>query len=124
MTHFSRRRGGKNHLWSLYEQYLLSVIGSSYEKIVYLNYDKLTIWNLGKILLDAFRYTVTPDQMALMQGQFDYYSKDDSGTTRFVSDREKKQTAATPEIRKAVEQKLIALYNQLEQSNRTLTFTE
>lgn len=59
--------------------------------------------------------------MTLMQNQFDYYSKDDKDSTRFVSDTEKKQKAVTPEIRAAVEQKPAILYGQLEQSDHNFT---
>jgi hypothetical protein len=97
-----------------------AVLNSPYERIAYLNYDRLTKQGFANILRGAFHYTATPDQLTLMQAQFDYYSKDDSGTARFVCDKAKKRNAVTPEIREAVEYKLITLYNQLEQSKKTL----
>jgi hypothetical protein len=58
--------------------------------------------------------------MALMQTQFNFYSRDDSNTTPFVSDKADKQKEITPEIKSWVERNLSGLYRQLEQSKRNL----
>ncbi len=112
-----------NYFTSLYTSYFSSILTSSYQNIVYLNYNQLTKQNFPEILQQAFHYTTTCDEMALMQDQFNYYSKDDSQETRFVSDQAQKQQAATPEIRQATEYKLGSLYDQLEQSEKKLIFS-
>jgi hypothetical protein len=103
---------------SLYVQYFLSVLKSPYQNIVYLNYNKLTKQNFANILQNSFHYTPPASQLALMQTQFDYYSKDDTNSTTFVSDKAKKQKKATSEIHHEVQQHLAPLYEQLECSER------
>ncbi|MEZ5672177.1 MAG: sulfotransferase [Thiotrichaceae bacterium] len=105
---------------NLHERYFAAALNLT-GGVTYLNYNQLSKQNFAKILQQTFRYTTTADQMILMQNQFDYYSKDDKDSTRFISDTEKKQKAVTPEIRAAVEQKLAVLYEQLEQSDRNFT---
>jgi len=55
-----------------------------------------------------------------MQAQFDTYSKDDTGTVRFVSDSKEKQKQVTPEMREAAEEYLMDMYRQLEESDNNL----
>lgn len=117
-TAVTQEMSNQRYLRSLYAQYFLSVLNSSYQNIVYLNYNQLTKQNLAKILQDSFYYTPPSDQLTLMQGQFDYYSKDDTNSTTFVSDQAKKQKKVTPEIHYEVQQHLAPLYEQLESSER------
>ena len=86
--------------------------------MVYLNYTHLTKPNLANILRQAFDYNVAADQLALMQSQFAYYSKDDSNATHFVSDKAAKQKAALTDIRAVADREVAALYDQLEQSDK------
>lgn len=103
-----------------YKGYLQAALEAKSDKLCYLNYDHLTKENFPKLLRQAFSYSVPGQQMAQMQAQFDYYSKDDSDSMHFISDKEAKQQAATQEIRQAVHDDMMDLYAQLEQSQRNL----
>lgn len=116
----TREMSDVEYFAKLYSQFMLAALNSSASNMVYLNYNQLTKQNFAKILRHAFHYTISEEQIVLMQSQFDYYSKDNRGATRFVSDTEKKQREATSEIREAVTPKLATLYAQLEQSDKNM----
>jgi hypothetical protein len=86
----------------------------------YLNYRQMTKQNLAQILRQAFDYTETKTNLSLMQAQFDTYSKDDSGKTRFTSDKREKQKLVTPAMREAADQYLMDDYRALEESDINL----
>ena len=119
-TEVTAEMGYLDYFVRLYEQYFLSILKAPYKHSVYLNYDQLKRENFAYILERAFSYLPPPKQLLSMQAQFDYYSKDDSGTKRFVSDEVERQNAVTPEIRTAVDRHLVDLYQQLEQSDKNL----
>ncbi|MBV7329471.1 hypothetical protein KFU94_14710 [Chloroflexi bacterium TSY] len=104
-----------------YTRYLESALAASSEQLQYLNYEQIRVENLTSILQLAFNYSVTPKMLEQMQVQFSFYSKDDSDTRRFLSDKEEKQNAITPEIRQAVNQNLRGYYDKLNLSSRNLS---
>lgn len=116
----TRNMSHLSYCTNLYVRYLKAALNAFTENISYLNYSKLTKKNLEAILYHAFGYVTTPSQLLLMQRQFDFYSKDDTNTTHFTSDKEEKQKAATPEIKHCAEGELAELYSHLEQSDRNL----
>jgi hypothetical protein len=101
-------------------RFISAALKTSVEDLAYLNYDQLSPQNF-EVILNALNYTTSPDQIALMQRQFYFFSKDDSDTTPFVSDKTDKQKEITPEIKSGVAGKLTELYNQLETSEKNLT---
>ncbi len=108
---------------TFFEKFLIRFVSAalkaSVEGLGYLNYDQLNPQNF-EVVLNAFNYTTSPDQIALMQRQFNFYSRDDSDTTPFVSDKTDKQKEITLEIKSCVEGELTELYDQLERSERNL----
>jgi hypothetical protein len=101
-------------------QLLKSALNISVEDLAYLNYEYLTPRHYANILFNAFKYTASSNELAVMKPEFRFYSKDDSRTIVFSSDKIRKQQAVTPEIRRCYEQSLIGLYNELECSERNL----
>jgi len=73
-----------------YKQYLHLGL-HTLRKTYYLNYQQLNKQNLDSILKTTYNYTATESDLALMQAQFDTYSKDDTGTVRFTSDNQQKK---------------------------------
>lgn len=109
-----------HYFTSFYRRYLHSSLTQIQGNTHYLNYRQLTKHNLAKILDRTFGYTATETNLSMMQAQFDTYSKDDSGTTRFTSDNREKQKLATPVIREAVGQHLMDGYRALEEHDINL----
>lgn len=107
-------------LAKIYAHYFSTALHAKTEQLCYLNYDQLTQNNFPTILARAFNYVTTTEQLALMQTQFDYYSKDDDDIIHFTSDKEAKQQAATQNVRQIVAQEMDNFYQQLEQSDRNL----
>lgn len=107
-------------LAKIYRRYFQAALQTQTNQLHYLNYDQLTQANYPAILAQAFGYQTTPEQIALMQTQFTYYSKDDDDTIRFTSDKEAKQQAATQAVRQIVAQEMGDLYAQVETSERNL----
>ncbi len=108
-----------HYFTSFYKQYLhLSL--TKMKNTHYLNYRQMNKQNIDQILRTAYGYAATEADLSLMQAQFDTYSKDDSGTVRFVSDSKEKQKQVTPEMREAAEEYLMDMYRQLEQSDNNL----
>lgn len=102
-----------------YEQYLhLSL--TKMKNTHYLNYRQMNKQNIDQILRAGYGYAATEADLPLMQAQFDTYSKDDTGTVRFVSDSKEKQKQVTPEMREAAEEYLMDMYRQLEESDNNL----
>jgi hypothetical protein len=100
-------------------RFISAALETSVEGLNYLNYEQLNPQTLEAIL-NAFHAITSPDQTALMQAQFNFYSRDDNDATPFVPDKADKQKEITPEIESCVEGKLTELYLQLEQSKRNL----
>jgi hypothetical protein len=86
----------------------------------YLNYRQLNKDNLDQILRTAYQYTASEHDLANMLAQFDSYSKDDSGTTKFKPDGNEKRKQVTPAMREAAELNLMAHFQQLEASENNL----
>lgn len=100
-------------------RFISTALNASVEDLHYLNYDQLTPRNFGTIL-NALNYSPSADKLALMERQFNFYSRDDSDNTLFAPDKDAKQSEITDEIRRCVEGKLNALYAQLKRSERNL----
>jgi len=100
-------------------RFISAALNASVEDLHFLNYDQLTPRNFEAIL-NVFNYTISPDQVALMRRQFNFYSRDDSDNTLFVPDKDAKQSEITTEIRGCVEEELTSLYDQLERSEKNL----
>ena len=107
-------------LAKIYLRYFYAALQSKTAPLRYLNYDHLTQDNYPTILTQAFDYHAPADQVALMQAQFHYYSKDDDDTVRFTSDKAAKQQAATQAIRQLVAQEMGDLYEQVERSEQNI----
>jgi len=107
-------------LAKIYRRYFAAALHTITTKLHFLNYDQLTQANYPAILAHAFDYQPTPEQVAMMQTQFAYYSKDDDDTIHFTSDKEAKQQAATQTVRQIVAQEMGDLYAQVEASERNL----
>lgn len=107
-------------LAKIYARYFMAALETQSPHLYYLNYERLLQHNLPSILAQAFQYQAPADQLALMQTQFTYYSKDDEDVIRFTSDKEAKQQAATQAVRQIVTQEMSNLYEQMEQSPRNL----
>ena len=100
-------------------RFLSAALSAPTDKLALLNYTHLTPANLP-IILGSLNYSPNAGQLALMQKQFDYYSRDDSDSAKFVSDTADKQDAITPEIRRLVARELDGLYDRLERSESNL----
>lgn len=107
-------------LAKIYRRYFAAVLQTKTNQLHFLNYDQLTSANYPAILAHAFGYQPSPDELAMMQAQFAYYSKDDDDTIHFTSDKEAKQQAATQAVRQVVAQEMDDLYAQVEASERNL----
>lgn len=107
-------------LAKVFARYFVAALQTNVKQLSYLNYEQLTRANFPAILMHAFNYQPTADQLALMQTQFDYYSKDDEDAVRFTPDKEAKQAAATTEIRRVANEEIMATYAQIERSARNL----
>lgn len=102
-----------------YKQYLYLGL-NKIKNVHYLNYRQLNKYNIDQILRVAFNYEATKSDLALMQAQFDTYSKDDTGSVRFVSDRKEKKKQVTAAMRETAEKHLMSMYFELEESNKNL----
>lgn len=102
-----------------YKQYLHLAL-TKMHNTHYLNYRQLNKQNIDKILRTAYQYTAREEDLPVLQAQFDTYSKDDSGTVRFVSDRKEKKKQVTPAMREVAEKHLMTMYQQLEESEYNL----
>lgn len=100
-------------------RFISAALKASFGGLKYLNYEQLTLQNF-EVILNAFHSTTFSGQMALMQKQFNFYCRDDSDTTPFVSDKANKRKEITPEIKSCVEGELTKLFHQLERSERNL----
>lgn len=108
-----------DYFTSFYKQYLhLSL--TKMKNTYYLNYRQMNKQNIDKILRVSYGYAATESDLSLMQAQFDTYSKDDTGTVRFISDNKEKQKQVTPQMRTASEKYLLDMYQQLESSDDNL----
>ena len=108
-----------HYFTSFYKQYLHLGLNKM-KNTHYLNYRQLNKQNIDLILRTAYNYAATEADLPLMQAQFDTYSKDDTGTVRFVSDRKEKKKQVTPAMRKAAEEHLLTKYKMLEESDNNL----
>lgn len=108
-----------HYFTSFYKQYLYLGLNKM-KNTHYLNYRQLNKQNLDQILRTTYNYTATKADLPLMQAQFDTYSKDDTGTVPFSSDRKEKKKQVTPAMQKAAEEHLMSLYQQLETSDQNL----
>ena len=108
-----------HYFTSFYKQYMYLGLNKM-QNTYYLNYRQLNKQNLDQILRTAYHYTASETDLPLMQAQFDTYSKDDTGTVRFTSDRKEKKKQVTPAMRDAAEEHLMSLYQQLEDSGNNL----
>lgn len=109
-----------DYLTTFFERYLQSALSVDSHKLQYLNYEQIRPEKLASILQKAFHYDITPTMLEQMHVQFNYYSKDDSDTLRFSSDREEKQSAVTPEIQQAAARALNGCYQDLNLSSRNI----
>ena len=109
-----------DYMTLFYECYLQAALSVDSDRLQYLNYEDIKVQNLVSILQRSFQYTITPAMLEQMAVQFTYYSKDDSDTIHFSSDREEKQSAVTAEIRQAVARELASCYQKLNQSPHNL----
>jgi len=109
-----------DYLTVFYERYLAAAAAVNSPHLQYLNYEQIKPENLTAILDRAFHYGITPTMLEQMRVQFAYYSKDDSDTQRFSSDKVEKQSAVTPEIAQAVARGLGCCYHKLNESPRNL----
>lgn len=109
-----------HYFTSFYKQYMQLGLTQMQHNTRHLNYQQLTKQNLPHILQHSFGYTSTGDNLALMQAQFDTYSKDNGGKTRFSSDTREKQKLITPAIRQISEQHLMQGYRALDESDLNL----
>ena len=107
-----------HYFTSFYKQYLYLGL-NKIQNAHYLNYRQLNKQNIEKILHTAYNYTAGID-LPLMQAQFDTYSKDDTGTVLFTSDRQEKKKQVTLAMREVAEEHLMGMYQQLEESDRNL----
>ncbi len=108
-----------HYFTSFYKQYLYLGLNKM-KNTHYLNYRLLNKQNIDQILRTAYNYSATKTDLPIMQAQFDSYSKDDTGTVRFVSDRKEKKKQVTPAMREAAEEHLMTLYHLLEESDQNL----
>lgn len=106
---------------AFYQRYLRSSLTEMNDRSCYLNYRALTEDNLQRILTTAFNYAPAEPTLSRMLGQFDIYSKDDSGTTRFASDSREKQRLVSPAMREAADLHLVQYYDALEVHERNLS---
>lgn len=106
---------------AFYKRYLESSLVEMNQHSHYLNYRNLTRQNLPDILRSAFRYSPSEPVLTQMLDQFNVYSKDDSGATRFSSDNREKQRLVTSAMREAADQHLMRYYHALETHDRNLT---
>lgn len=108
-----------HYFTSFYKQYLHLGLNKM-QNTHYLNYRLLNKQNIDQILRTAYNYSAAETDLPIMQAQFDTYSKDDTSTVRFVSDRKEKKKQVTPAMREAAEEHLMTLYHLLEKSDQNI----
>lgn len=108
-----------HYFTSFYKQYLYLGLNKM-KNTHYLNYRLLNKQNIDQILRTAYNYSATKTDLPIMQMQFDTYSKDDTSTVRFVSDRKEKKKQVTTAMREAAEEHLMTMYYLLEESEQNL----
>lgn len=84
-----------------------------------LEYPHITAANLPA-LLDFFGVSVPPDELALMQTQFAFYSKGGKPAQPFTSDTAEKHRTASPQVRAAAAGELARLFDELQHSPANL----
>jgi hypothetical protein len=96
-------------------RFMAAALQAEVEGLTLSNYRQLDRRHLARIL-QALNYTAESGELALMQEQFDYYSKDDNQQTRFVPDEIEKQRGITDEIELLAKPRLMPLYEQMEEA--------
>lgn len=94
-------------------RFMTAALQASTEGLSLANYRLLSRDALVQFLA-ALHYQAESKDLLLMQDQFDYYSKDDTGQQRFVPDSTEKRREITPEIDALVRSALIEPYRKLE----------
>lgn len=102
----------------LYTNYLRTAINANVPQLRVLNYSRLSKSSLNQVLSQGLALEARPEELSLMQEQFNYYSKDDSKNSLFASDVEEKQNAITAEVKSVVAGELNDCYRQLEDSHK------
>lgn len=115
-----RNMDSLQYFTAFYQRYLRSSLTEMNDHSCYLNYRALTKGNLPSILTTAFQYAPAEPTLSQMLEQFNVYSKDDSGTTRFAPDNQEKQRLVTPAMREAADLHLMEYYNALEAHEKNL----
>jgi len=105
---------------AFYQSYLQYSLTEMKDPTHYLNYRDLTREHLPHIHKTAFGFMPSDRTLSNMLGQFDVYSKDDTGRTQFSSDRQEKQRLVSPAMREAAERHLMRYYDALERHDRNL----
>jgi hypothetical protein len=101
-------------------RFMRAALEANSQGMTLINYRLLVPDNLT-LILSALNHQVEPKELAQMQEQFAYYSKDDTGQRRFVPDSTEKQAGITPEIALLVQRRLIPLYHELEGAENNLS---
>ena len=105
----------------LYQQFMVAALNSSSSQLTFLSYDQLNASNLALILSEGYGVSFPAEELALMQSQFERYSKDDSNTSHFSSDEASKQQAVTVEIKDAIaDNELVTLYEKMALSEKNI----
>lgn len=94
-------------------QFMLAALQTSPKGLSYINYNQLIPNNFSSIL-KTLNCSAGEEELEQMKKQFEYYAKDDDEQIRFVSDTDEKRQKITPEVEKLVSERLIHLYEQLE----------
>jgi len=100
-------------------RFMTAALEASAEDLSLANYRQLKRDTLPAFLT-ALQYQAEAEDLLLMQEQFDYYSKDESGQQRFVPDSAEKKKEITPEIEALVRPELLELYAKLEGAGSNL----
>ncbi len=100
-------------------QFLSAALEASPEGLTLANYRTLQRNNLP-MFLAALNCQADKQDLQLMQDQFDYYSKDDTGQKRFVPDSAEKLREVTPEIQALIRPSLIELFHILEKARNNM----
>jgi hypothetical protein len=115
----TRNLAAVDYLSLLYENYLQAALQADVPQLQFLNYTDVKKDNLSVILQKGLNYSPTPEELAVMQTQFDFYSKDNSDKVAFVSDRKSKQAEATQDMRVAAA-RMQGLTDELDRSPKNL----
>ncbi len=107
------------YLSLFYEGYLTAAVRAEVPQLQFLNYMDVKKDNLSVILQKGLDYSPAPEDLAVMQTQFDFYSKDNDDKVAFVPDRKAKQAEATQEIRVAAA-RMQVLMDELDRSPKNL----